>query len=424
MFTRRLGKATLKVLVTLEDHLWRGADGCIYGHGPTGYAIWSELLDSFEQVILLARVGNHHAVSAVGNKVEGPSVSVQELPDYLGPGQYLLTLPTLRFRVRRAVAQADSFLVRVPGLIGRLAWKEIRRLRRPCAAEVMSDPRDTMSPGAISTPFRPMYRTIASRNLRIICEHAFATLYWNGQTMRQRYPSASNAYTCVAPRIFLSSGYASPEHMAERFRRMEVRSGLKQSPDRALRIGFIGSFAQLYKGADTLLRSLATCLRRGTTLEISFVGEGRYRKNMESLARDLLVEGNVSFLGQLGFGRPVCDFLDSIDLFVMPSRAEGLPRALVEAMARGCPCIGSNVGGIPELLSAEDLVPPNDPEALARKIMEVAADPQRMKAMSLRNLERAEQFDPEALKDVRRAFYRYVRDHSVNNAKSGREDSL
>jgi glycosyltransferase involved in cell wall biosynthesis len=205
---------------------------------------------------------------------------------------------------------------------------------------------------------------------------------------------------------------------------MEVRSGLKQSPDRALRIGFIGSFAQLYKGADTLLRSLATCLRRGTTLEISFVGEGRYRKNMESLARDLLVEGNVSFLGQLGFGRPVCDFLDSIDLFVMPSRAEGLPRALVEAMARGCPCIGSNVGGIPELLSAEDLVPPNDPEALARKIMEVAADPQRMKAMSLRNLERAEQFDPEALKDVRRAFYRYVRDHSVNNAKSGREDSL
>lgn len=418
MFTRRLGKATLKVLVTIEDHLWRGADGCIYGHGPTGYAVWSEFLGSFEQVILLARVANRSNSFTGGNKVEGPSVSVQELPDYLGPWQYLLTLPTLRFRVRRAVPQADSFLIRVPGLIGRLAWKEIRRLRRPYAAEVMSDPWDTMSPGAIYSPLRPLYRSIASENLKIICEHAFATLYWNGQAMRQRYPPPNNAYTCVAPRIFLSSGYASPELMAERFRRMEARSGLNQSRDRALRIGFIGSFAQLYKGADTLLGSLATCLRIGATLEISFVGEGRYRKNMESLARDLSVERNVRFLGQLGFGQPVCDFLDSVDLFVMPSRAEGLPRALVEAMARGCPCIGSDVGGIPELLAAEDLVPPNDPEALARIIMEVTADPQRMKAMSVRNLARAKQFDPEVLREVRRAFYRHVRDHSVIDAKS------
>ena len=203
---------------------------------------------------------------------------------------------------------------------------------------------------------------------------------------------------------------------------MEIRSGLNQSRDRSLRIGFIGSFAQLYKGSDTLLRALASCLVRGVKVEASFVGEGRYRKNMQSLAHNLSVERNVSFLGQLGFGQPVCDFLDSIDLFVMPSRAEGLPRALVEAMARACPCIGSDVGGIPELLAAEDLVPPNDPEALARKIMEVTADPQRMKAMSERNLARAKQFDPQALREVRRAFYQYVKDHSGSTGKSGRQD--
>jgi glycosyltransferase involved in cell wall biosynthesis len=85
---------------------------------------------------------------------------------------------------------------------------------------------------------------------------------------------------------------------------------------------------------------------------------------------------------------------------------------MLEAMARGCPCIGSNVGGIPELLAADDLVPPNDPEALARKIMEVTADPQRMKAMSERNLARAKQFDPDTLRDMRRGFYEYVRAHS------------
>jgi len=109
--------------------------------------------------------------------------------------------------------------------------------------------------------------------------------------------------------------------------------------------------------------------------------------------------------------------LDSVDIFLMPSRAEAFGRALLEAMARGCPCIGSNVGGIPELLAADDLVPPNDPEALARKIMEVTADPERMKAMSARNLSRAKEFDPEVLRNTRLAFYQYVKDHSANARK-------
>jgi glycosyltransferase involved in cell wall biosynthesis len=130
---------------------------------------------------------------------------------------------------------------------------------------------------------------------------------------------------------------------------------------------------------------------------------------MERLAHRLSIRDNVSFLGQLKHSKAVFDFLDSIDLFAMPSRAEGFPRALHEAMSRGCPCIGSDVGGIPELLAADDLVPPNDPEALARKIMEVAANPQRMKEMSMRNFARAKQFDPEVLRDKRRAFYEQVR---------------
>jgi glycosyltransferase involved in cell wall biosynthesis len=75
------------------------------------------------------------------------------------------------------------------------------------------------------------------------------------------------------------------------------------------------------------------------------------------------------------------------------------------------------VGGIPELLAADDLVPPNDPEALARKIMEVTDDPDRMMAMSARNLSRAKEFDPEVLRNMRLAFYQYVRDHPASAGK-------
>jgi glycosyltransferase involved in cell wall biosynthesis len=102
--------------------------------------------------------------------------------------------------------------------------------------------------------------------------------------------------------------------------------------------------------------------------------------------------------------------LDHADLFVLPSRTEGLPRAMIEAMARALPCIGSTVGGIPELLPPEDLVPPGDAAALARKIREVVCDPDRMARMSARNLEQARQYREDALSGRRIAFYQRVRE--------------
>jgi glycosyltransferase involved in cell wall biosynthesis len=301
--------------------------------------------------------------------------------------------------------------------VGRLVWKEVNRLKKPFAAEIMSDPSETMDRGAMPGYFRSLYQNKAIQNLNEISRAAIATLYWTSRKMPQRYPSSSNAYTCVAPRIFLGSGYSSPAKISERYQRI-IDARTNQS---AWNLGFIGSFAQLYKGPDILLQALAVCLRGGVRVKSSWVGTGLYLESMRSLARKLGIAENVSFLGQLEFGSSVYDFLDSIDLFLMPSRAEGLPRALVEAMARGCPCIGSNVGGIPELLAPEDMVPTNDPEALAQKIMEVTSDLSRMKAMSERNLARAKQFDPEVLLEARLAFYRYVRNHSGRNAKSGRE---
>jgi phosphatidylinositol alpha-1,6-mannosyltransferase len=380
------------------------------------------LLESFDDVTLLARVRKENFHITNGRAVDGPSVSIRELPDYLGPSQYLFYLPLLQPRVQRAVAESDNFILRVPGLVGRLAWQELTRAKKKYAVEVMGDPWDAFGPGTMPSPFRPAYRHIASRNTKTICRGAVAALYWNGSVLPRRYPTGNGGYVAVSPSLVTSNSFASDEIMVKRSRHIR---GLDRSPNNGsaketIRIGFVGSLAQLYKGPDTLLRAISLC-PPDLDLKAVFVGEGRYRRAMELLANQLSISQKVNFLGQIMFGSGVFDFLDSIDLFVMPSRAEGFPRALYEAMARGCPCIASNVGGVPELLAADDLVPANDPKALALKIMEVTASPQRMKAMAERNLARAKQFDPETLRAARRAFYRYVRDHSTNNGKSGRK---
>jgi glycosyltransferase involved in cell wall biosynthesis len=95
---------------------------------------------------------------------------------------------------------------------------------------------------------------------------------------------------------------------------------------------------------------------------------------------------------------------------VLPSRTEGLPRVIVEAMARALPCVASNVGGIPELLHPEDMVASNDPGALAAKIKQVLTSPARLNEMSIRNLAKAQEFRPHVLEERRTRFYRFLHD--------------
>ncbi len=77
-------------------------------------------------------------------------------------------------------------------------------------------------------------------------------------------------------------------------------------------------------------------------------------------------------------------------------------------MARGLPCIATTVGGIPELLAPEDLVPPNDASALAAKIREVVDSMARREQMSQRNLTAAQQYVESVLQPRREEFYRHI----------------
>jgi glycosyltransferase involved in cell wall biosynthesis len=396
----------MRVLLTLEDHLARRNDGHYYVPGPAHYSEWTELLDFFDQVVVLARAARKDSLSGTEKRVDGPSISVHGLPDYTGPWQYLSKLPTLRAQVRFAVAECDTYLLRVPGLVSRLAWREIRRMRRGYAAEVVGDPWDALGPETTPGLFRPLYRRIATRGMREICTEATSVLYWSWEALQRRYPPGKDSHSFAAPKITLGDGLASAELMAQRVRRIQKWVSSKGDSAEPLRIGYVGTFATMYKGPDTLLHALARCKHSNLNIKVLFVGEGRYRQAMEAMARNLSIQDRTVFLGQLGVGSPIVEFLDSVDLFVMPSRAEGFSRAFLEAMARGCPCIGTKVGAIPEMLADDDLVSPGDPEGLAQKIFDVTANLERMEAMSQRNLQKVKQFSPDRLREVRRAFYR------------------
>jgi glycosyltransferase involved in cell wall biosynthesis len=148
---------------------------------------------------------------------------------------------------------------------------------------------------------------------------------------------------------------------------------------------------------------------RRKDLHLTVIGDGRARPEFEALAASCGIAEQTVFAGQLAAGQSMRDALDRADLFVAPSRTEGLPRAMIEAMARGLPSIGSTAGGIPELLEPEDMVPPGDADALARKILDVVDDPERLQRMSACNLHRARDYLSETLAARRGEFYQTLK---------------
>lgn len=412
--------------------------------GPAKYSMWANYLDVFDEVGVLARVGSETKECAEEARADGPGVEFWALPDYHGPWGYVHKLPKLKKCVREAVEQSDAYILRVPGLVGGLVWRELKSRGKCFALEVVGDPWDALGPGTWPSVFRPAFRRVATFELKAMCREASAVHYVTQASLQRRYPAGRNAYVTGFSDALMDSAFATAERMEERFQRIDEIAAERQKihhtghrgttesvaksrewrvargaerqktyhrvdGEKAFRIGFIGSFSQMYKGPDVLLRAVAACRAQGLNVEASLAGEGRCAAAMKALAEELGIGGEVEFLGQLPAGEAVFAFLDSIDLFVMPSFAEGLPRALLEAMARGCPCVGSAVGGIPELLEAAETVPAGEPSALAEKVMEVAGDAGRMKQMASRNLEKSREFSPELLTEVRREFCRAVR---------------
>jgi len=174
----------------------------------------------------------------------------------------------------------------------------------------------------------------------------------------------------------------------------------------------VGSLEQGYKGTDVLIDAIAQCVREGSDVRAVIVGDGKCRPSLMSRAARHSIADRIRFAGQVSAGREIQKLLDAAHLFVLPSRTEGLPRALIEAMARGLPCVASAVGGIPELLPPEDMVGPADAKALATKLREVLANPGRMSEMTRRNRLTALQYRDTVLRERRFKFYKQVREYT------------
>jgi glycosyltransferase involved in cell wall biosynthesis len=140
-------------------------------------------------------------------------------------------------------------------------------------------------------------------------------------------------------------------------------------------VGFVGMLIPL-KGVEYLLRAVAILVDHRDDLRVLIAGDGPDRERLESLCSELRLSEHVYFVGHVPH-QQVPQVLSACDLFVFPSASEGVPRALMEAMAMRLPLVASAVGGILELVQDGHtglLVPPEDARHLALAIEELLND--------------------------------------------------
>ncbi|MBM0225777.1 MULTISPECIES: glycosyltransferase family 4 protein [Micromonospora] len=393
-----------QVVITTESRFLRTPDGRVWVQVGPDHAIWTRYLAAFEQVRVVARVRDVDEAPAGAARVDGPGVEVRGVPYYEGPVQFLLRRPAIRRAALAAVADADAVILRVPSPIANLISRDLDRRGRPYACEAIGDPYVVLSRGVVDHPLRPVLRRWATSAMQRQCGSAVAVSYETRRTLQARYPASPSA---------VSVGISSVDLPAAAF---VATPRTYDAPVRSATLVSVGSLEQLYKGIDTLVEALARLRDAGQRHRLVHVGVGRHQPGIEELIVARGLTGQVTLAGWLPSTEDLRSLLDGADLFVMPSRTEGLPRALIEAMARALPAIGSTAGGIPELLPAGCLVPPGDPAALATAIGGLLADPDRLAEASRRNLDLASSYSADVLSSRRRDFYQAVRKLSAGRA--------
>jgi len=139
---------------------------------------------------------------------------------------------------------------------------------------------------------------------------------------------------------------------------------------------FIGELHRAIKGEDVLLRAFQAVHQKSSEARLLIYGDGPDRAVDEAFVKELGLETVVMFRGVLD-ARRLLEAIDDVDVVVLASHTEGMPRVILEAFSRGKPVIATRVGGIPEVVHDEQnglLVPPNDPFALAEAMNSLGSD--------------------------------------------------
>lgn len=378
-------------LLFAHDHIFLTKDGNVYSN-TFSYQILKKYVAVFSEVTIIAR---HSEVKDTGemplSNGEGVSFvfleSISSLRSFFGLRQ------AHQKKLQEFVREHDAVIVKLPSEFGLMTAEIARKEKKRYLVEVVGCAWDAMwNYGGIRSKF---YASYFFYKMKYCVAKANAVSYVTADFLQKRYPASQNAKTIGHSDVSLPEVH--DEVLENRFHKIEALDG-------KIIFATMTNLDLQYKGIDVALKTLSEMSKLHSSFEYHIAGAGNVSQ-YKAMAEKLGISDKVYFEGSLLGRDTVFTWLDGIDIYLQPSFQEGLPRALVEAMSRGCPAVGSSVGGIPELLDKNMVFSHKHVKGFNEILMALMNDKVLMLNTAKRNFEKAKTYESHVLDGKRKEFW-------------------
>ncbi|RLL85927.1 glycosyltransferase family 4 protein [Mesotoga sp. BH458_6_3_2_1] len=375
-------------VVFAHDHVFFRLGNSYYSNGGLSAEVLSRYTRIFDELVLLTR---QQTINCTGEKLTEatiPRTRFVDIPNFKSIRTFSLKREASK-RVMREIDKCDFVIARLPSSIGNIALKHAIKVRKPFLVELVGCPWDALWHygsllGKLLAPFAYSKTKKLVRNSKFV-------IYVSNEFLQRRYPTKGRSIGCSNVSI------PEPDEKVLQNRLEKLHSRDKRD---SLILGTAAAVEVKYKGQQYVIRALAKLTELGYNMEYHLAGSGS-REFLSSVAKKFGVMDKVKFVGSVPREK-ILDYFDSIDIYIQPSKQEGLPRALIEAMSRGCPAIGSLTGGIPELLDSEFIFRNGSVSDIVRKIR--SFDMGNMEQQAKINFEKAKEYHRDVLEKRRESF--------------------
>jgi glycosyltransferase involved in cell wall biosynthesis len=302
--------------------------------------------------------------------------------------------------LKKEVMNTDYIVVRLPSLFGYMAFDLAQKYNIPCLVEAVACPWDSYWNYSLFSKFvAPISYFLMRQKLR----KASHVIYVTNEFLQKRYPTNGKNTNCsnVALTDFDEKIL---EKRIEKIKNYDKKHKFIIATTAAVNVKF--------KGQQYIIKALGELKKKGIeNYEYHLIGGGD-QSYLKSIAIKNNIVKQVKFIGAITHDK-VFNYLENVDIYVQPSRQEGLPRALIEAMSRGLPAFGAKTAGIPELLDKK-FVFSNTKNNLNEicKIL-TSFNKETMQTQAFRNYKESKKYDKNTIEARRKAFFERFRDSII-----------
>lgn len=338
----------MNVLITTHAQFFKTPDGLIWVKSIYNYSFFERYLGVFGKVKVIGRTKNIEYKDTNGLLlVSGENLEFIELPFYRGPIAFLKVRKIIMEKIKKVVKEIDVAIIRVPDQIGFDLVNELIKSKINYGLEVVAHPWDLFEKGASSSKLRIPLRYTWDFSLKKAIRNAIGVSFVTKEYIQKRYCTNLN------PINQFITNYTSADLTEKYFYKPKTSNEFLLNG--VFKIVNISNINDINKGHLELIEAVKILVEKNISVELTFIGGGVFLDEIRKKINVNNLNNNIRLTGNISDRNIITKYLVESDLFVFPSKSEGLPRVVLEAMAAGTPCIASDVGGIYEILDKEVL---------------------------------------------------------------------